>query len=119
MHAGLAIGRSHRLTNQFSNHISHHAVHMPSYRMAGVAKYGEPLGLSDSADLKVDMIVVGSSAVSRNGARLGKGEVRASLTHRTRRLELPSGWCSVGTDIHTCTPLQSPAGHFDMPPCFG
>lgn len=46
---------------------------------AGVAKYGEALSLSDSAGLKVDMIVVGSSAVSRNGARLGKGEVSASL----------------------------------------
>jgi 5-formyltetrahydrofolate cyclo-ligase len=42
---------------------------------AGVAKYGQPLSFSDSADLKVDMIVVGSSAVSMNGARLGKGEV--------------------------------------------
>jgi 5-formyltetrahydrofolate cyclo-ligase len=41
----------------------------------GVAKYGQPLSLEDSAGLKVDLIVVGSSAVSRNGARLGKGEV--------------------------------------------
>jgi hypothetical protein len=50
---------------------------------AGVAKWGAPVSLSDAergaggaAPLKVDMIVVGSSAVSRNGARLGKGEVR-------------------------------------------
>lgn len=40
---------------------------------AGVAKWGQPSSLNDA--LKVDMIVVGSSAVSANGARLGKGEV--------------------------------------------
>lgn len=40
---------------------------------AGVAKHGTPLGLFDK--VKVDMIVVGSSAVSPSGARLGKGEV--------------------------------------------
>jgi 5-formyltetrahydrofolate cyclo-ligase len=48
---------------------------MEACTSAGVAKYGDPLSLSDSEGLKVDMIVVGSSAVSRNGARLGKGEV--------------------------------------------
>lgn len=59
---------------------------MEACTSAGVAKYGQPLSLSDSADLKVDMIVVGSSAVSRNGARLGKGEVRA----------LPASSCYAG-----------------------
>ena len=39
-----------------------------------MAKYGSPLSLDDK--LKVDLIVVGSSAVDRNGARLGKGEVK-------------------------------------------
>lgn len=48
---------------------------MEACTSGGVAKYGQPLSLSESAGLKVDMIVVGSSAVSRNGARLGKGEV--------------------------------------------
>lgn len=43
---------------------------------AGVAEYGTPVDLEEQG-LKVDMIVVGSSAVSRNGARLGKGEVSA------------------------------------------
>lgn len=52
---------------------------MEACTSAGVAKYGEPLSLSDSAGLTVDMIVVGSSAVSRNGARLGKGEVSVQL----------------------------------------
>ena len=50
---------------------------MEACTSAGVAKYGTPLGLEDTAQLKVDLIVVGSSAVSRNGARLGKGEVSA------------------------------------------
>lgn len=51
----------------------------PPPLLPGVAKYGQPLSLDDSAGLKVDLIVVGSSAVSRNGARLGKGEVRGGL----------------------------------------
>ncbi len=45
--------------------------------VAGVAKYGSPLSLDDK--LKVDLIVVGSTAVDRNGARLGKGEVKLLL----------------------------------------
>jgi hypothetical protein len=36
--------------------------------------------LLEKHSLKVDMIVVGNSAVSRNGARLGKGEVGASCS---------------------------------------
>lgn len=47
---------------------------MEACTSAGAAKYGAPLGLG--TPLKVDAIVVGSSCVSRNGARLGKGEVR-------------------------------------------
>lgn len=60
---------------------------MEACTSAGVAKYGDPLSLSDSEGLKVDMIVVGSSAVSRNGARLGKGEVSqgAGVHHFTGR----------------------------------
>ncbi len=46
---------------------------MEACTSAGAAKYGTPLGLN--ASIKVDMIIVGSSAVSQNGARLGKGEV--------------------------------------------
>lgn len=48
-------------------------------RSAGVAKYGVPVGLD--ASLKVDLIVVGSSAVSKNGCRLGKGEVSCIQKH--------------------------------------
>lgn len=40
----------------------------------GVAKYGKPIGLD--ANIKVDLIVIGSVAVDPStGARLGKGEV--------------------------------------------
>ncbi|WIA34178.1 hypothetical protein OEZ86_012536 [Tetradesmus obliquus] len=53
---------------------------MEACTSAGVAKYGSPVGLQQQG-LKVDMIVVGSSAVSRNGARLGKGEGFAELEY--------------------------------------
>ncbi|KAF8066233.1 5-formyltetrahydrofolate cyclo-ligase-like protein [Scenedesmus sp. PABB004] len=53
---------------------------MEACTSAGVAKYGTPVGL-DAAGLRVDMIVVGSTAVSRNGARLGKGEGFAELEY--------------------------------------
>lgn len=46
---------------------------------AGVAKYGKPLSLDSK--LKVDLIVVGSTAISPNGARLGKGEGFAELEY--------------------------------------
>jgi 5-formyltetrahydrofolate cyclo-ligase len=55
---------------------------MEACTSAGVAKYGSPVGLEQQS-LKVDMIVVGSSAVSRNGARLGKGEVGATCSWAT------------------------------------
>jgi 5-formyltetrahydrofolate cyclo-ligase len=48
---------------------------MEACTSAGAAKWGEPVGLSESSLLKVDMVVVGSTAVSRSGARIGKGEV--------------------------------------------
>ena len=46
----------------------------------GVAKYGKPLGLD--AELKVDLIVIGSVAVDpKTGARLGKGEASTLIFH--------------------------------------
>jgi hypothetical protein len=50
-------------------------VPLPLGPPSGVAKYGAPLSLDSS--LKVDIIMVGSSVVSTNGCRLGKGEVGA------------------------------------------
>lgn len=46
---------------------------------AGAAKYGTPVGLD--AALDVGMVVVGSVAVARNGARIGKGEGFAELEY--------------------------------------
>lgn len=54
----------------------------PFLDAAGVVKYGVPLSLDSK--LKVDLIVVGSSVVDRNGARLGKGEVRRRREEWTR-----------------------------------
>lgn len=58
--------------------------------VAGVAKYGTPVSL-DAEGLKVDLIVVGSSAVDpSNGARLGKGEV-GGWAGAQRGLEVGAG----------------------------
>jgi 5-formyltetrahydrofolate cyclo-ligase len=46
---------------------------------AGAAKYGSPISLDRK--IKVDLIVVGSSCVTREGARLGKGEGFAELEY--------------------------------------
>uniref|UniRef100_A0A8C5QBL9 Methenyltetrahydrofolate synthase domain-containing protein n=1 Tax=Leptobrachium leishanense TaxID=445787 RepID=A0A8C5QBL9_9ANUR len=45
----------------------------------GVKEYSEPVGLDDS--LKVDMVIVGSVAVSEKGWRIGKGEGYADLEY--------------------------------------
>ena len=46
---------------------------------AGVSKFGQPQGLD--SQVKVDLVVVGSVAVSRAGARIGKGEGFAELEY--------------------------------------
>eukprot|EP01025_Chloroclados_australasicus_P027481 TRINITY_DN2724_c1_g1_i1.p1 TRINITY_DN2724_c1_g1~~TRINITY_DN2724_c1_g1_i1.p1 ORF type:complete len:385 (-),score=41.10 TRINITY_DN2724_c1_g1_i1:488-1642(-) len=62
-----------------------HAEHIPQGAIneactsAGVQKYGVPVKLEDK--LQVDLIVIGSVAVSRTGARLGKGEGFAELEY--------------------------------------
>ena len=53
-----------------------------------MAKYGKPLSLDDK--IKVDLIVVGSSAVDLNGARLGKGEVSALALLLFGKVALPA-----------------------------
>ena len=73
-----------------------------------MAKYGSPLSLDDK--LKVDLIVVGSSAVDRNGARLGKGEVKENGKWTDRA-------------ISQCIMLSKPSGcepnpMIDNAPCF-
>ena len=52
---------------------------------AGVAKHGKPIALD--ADVKVDVVVIGSCAVDVNtGARLGKGEGFAELEYGILRM---------------------------------
>jgi 5-formyltetrahydrofolate cyclo-ligase len=73
---------------------------------AGVAKYGRPLGL-DERGLKIDLIVVGSCAVSPNGARLGKGEGFAEVEWGVLRLlGAVDEATPVVTVVHDCQVLE-------------
>ncbi len=71
-----------RLRSQFNlldpNMISKNAWHKAS-TISGAFTYGKPLELD--ARIKVDLLVMGSVAVSRSGARLGKGEGYAELEY--------------------------------------
>ncbi|KAF6263862.1 5-formyltetrahydrofolate cyclo-ligase family-domain-containing protein [Scenedesmus sp. NREL 46B-D3] len=79
---------------------------MEACTSAGVAKYGSPVDLEQQS-LKVDMIVVGSSAVSRNGARLGKGEGFAELEYGILRwMGAIDEHTPVVTTIHNCQLLE-------------
>lgn len=65
---------------------------------AGVADFGEPISLD--ADIKVDMVVIGSVAVNpTNGARLGKGEGFAELEYGMLRM---MGAIDDATPVVTC-----------------
>eukprot|EP00931_Biecheleriopsis_adriatica_P023516 TRINITY_DN14838_c0_g1_i1.p1 TRINITY_DN14838_c0_g1~~TRINITY_DN14838_c0_g1_i1.p1 ORF type:complete len:370 (-),score=64.31 TRINITY_DN14838_c0_g1_i1:35-1144(-) len=65
---------------------------------AGVVEFGMPIDLD--ADIKVDMIVIGSVAVNAaNGARLGKGEGFAELEYGMLRL---MGAIDDDTPVVTC-----------------
>ncbi|GAB4820621.1 hypothetical protein N2152v2_007667 [Parachlorella kessleri] len=87
-HAVLSMGKTlltpqPRLRTGFFSTL--HKDHVPAEALleactsAGVQKYGRPLSLDDK--LRVDLIVVGSVAVCRNGVRLGKGEGFAELEY--------------------------------------
>lgn len=71
-----------------------------------MAKYGEPLGLD--AELKVDLIVVGSVAVCpKTGARLGKGEGFAELEYGIlRMMGAVSDKTLIVTSVHDCQVLE-------------
>lgn len=65
---------------------------------AGVVEFGEPISLD--ADIKVDMVIIGSVAVNAaNGARLGKGEGFAELEYGMLRL---MGAIDDDTPVVTC-----------------
>eukprot|EP00798_Chlamydomonas_sp_ICE-L_P018500 gene18500-24998_t len=73
---------------------------------AGAAKYGCPLDLD--AKIKVDLIVVGSSAVDVNGARLGKGEGFAELEYGMLRwMGAIDDNTLVITTVHDCQVIHT------------
>lgn len=68
---------------------------------AGVAKYGTALSLDSK--IRVDLIVVGSSCISPNGARLGKGEGFAELEYgMLRHMGAINETTPVVSSIHDC-----------------
>lgn len=73
---------------------------------AGVAKFGEALSLD--TPIKVDLIVVGSSAVDpSSGARLGKGEGFAELEYGILRwMGAIDDRTPVVTTVHDCQVLE-------------
>lgn len=70
----------------------------------GFVKYGKPIGLSNRADLKIDLIVVGSVAVNpETGARLGKGEGFSDIEYAIlRHMGVCTEHTPVVTTVHDC-----------------
>uniref|UniRef100_A0A7S1JBB2 Methenyltetrahydrofolate synthase domain-containing protein n=1 Tax=Eutreptiella gymnastica TaxID=73025 RepID=A0A7S1JBB2_9EUGL len=68
---------------------------------AGVVKYGKPISLNK--EIKVDLIIVGSTAVTRAGARIGKGEGFAELEYGILRwMGAIDAETLVVTTVHDC-----------------
>eukprot|EP00899_Mesostigma_viride_P012520 jgi/Mesvir1/21269/Mv21670-RA.1 len=75
-------------------------------KAAGIAKYGTPIGLGEK--LRVDLVVVGSAAVTPEGARLGKGEGFAELEYAILRLMgAIDEHTLVVTTVHDCQVLDA------------
>jgi len=72
----------------------------------GMKQLADPLGLDD--DTKIDVVVVGSSAVNPvNGARVGKGEGFAELEYgMMRQLGMITENTPVITTIHDCQVIE-------------
>ncbi|XP_020293166.1 methenyltetrahydrofolate synthase domain-containing protein [Pseudomyrmex gracilis] len=69
--------------------------------MRGMEQYGKPLGLE--SNIKVDLVVLGSVCVSRDGYRLGKGEGFADLEFAMMmRMGAISDNTTVITTVHDC-----------------
>ncbi|KAL6762517.1 5-formyltetrahydrofolate cyclo-ligase family-domain-containing protein [Haematococcus lacustris] len=77
---------------------------MEACTSAGAAQYGKPISLDHK--FKVDLIVVGSSCVDRNGCRLGKGEGFAELEYGVLRwMGAVDDTTPVVTTVHDCQVL--------------
>lgn len=83
--------------------------------IGGAFKYGEKLGLSDLS--QVDAIVVGSVAVSQNGARVGKGEGYSEIEYAIlRQLGVVDERTKVLTTVHDVQVVNAiPVEEHDVP----
>ena len=82
--------------------------------IGGASRYGRPVGLSDLP--KVDLIVAGSVAVSRSGARVGKGGGYSEIEYGIlRELQLIDDRTPVVTTVHELQIVDEvPAGKHDL-----
>ncbi|XP_074657101.1 methenyltetrahydrofolate synthase domain-containing protein-like [Tubulanus polymorphus] len=79
----------------------------------GVQQFSSPVGLD--AAVRIDVIVIGSVAVSRNGLRLGKGEGYADLEYAMMRcMNAVSDETPVITCIHDCQIVDLPDKLFEQ-----
>ena len=83
--------------------------------ITGAFQYGKPLDLDNR--IKMDAIVLGSTAVSRSGARLGKGEGYAEIEYAIlRELELIDDNTPVITSVHDLQIIDDiPVEEHDLP----
>jgi len=80
----------------------------------GASKYGRPVRLSDLP--KVDLIVAGSVAVSRSGARVGKGGGYSEIEYGIlRELQLVDDRTLIVTTVHELQIVEHvPTGKHDL-----
>jgi len=100
----LLINRSERLGMDFGY----------ATTIGGASKYGRPVGLSDLP--KVDLIVAGSVAVSRSGARVGKGGGYSEIEYGIlRELQLVDDETPIMTTVHELQIVDEvPASKHDL-----
>jgi len=82
--------------------------------IGGASRYGRPVGLRDLP--KVDLIVAGSVAVSRSGARVGKGGGYSEVEYGIlRELQLVDNETPIVTTVHELQIVDEvPAGKHDL-----
>jgi len=91
-------------------HDLHHAA-----SIAGASRLAEPIGLDDLP--RIDLMVVGTVAVTTGGARVGKGEGYAELEYATlRQLGRVSEDVPIATTVHDVQIVDDiPVEPFDVP----
>ncbi len=83
--------------------------------ISGAFSYGKPLDLD--AKIKIDLVVMGSVAVSTNGARLGKGEGYAELEYAVlKTIEAIDDDVPIATTVHEVQIVDGiPSEDHDVP----